>query len=203
MNKKRIKFLIFFLLIGCSKAYYPPNTEYLTDSKFMDVSYIENIHILEYLQYLEADTTSKELFKKIKPKTAMGINGELNLAYMYGYLHRNVPVPMTIELATEYCKWRSEVVTCEKNFGVKNIPKHYPDLIKKNEQATTLIKFMIPTKLDLHIADESRTKLKKYNPILTKYQALTSDIEDTKGLYFLRCVAVVLGKSILNRALNS
>jgi hypothetical protein len=131
MNKKRLKFLIFFLLMGCSKAYYPPNTTYLTDSKFMDVSYIENIHILEFLQYLEADDTSKELLEKIKPKTAMGINGELNLAYIYDYLHRFVPVPMTIELANEYCKWRSEVVTCENNFGQKNIPKHYQDLIKK------------------------------------------------------------------------
>lgn len=192
MNKKRLKFLIFFLLIGCSKAYYPPNTTYLTDSKFMDISYIENIHILEFLQYLEADPTSKELFEKIKPKTAMGIHGEMNLAYLYGYLHRNVPVPMTLELATQYCKWRSEIVTCEKNFGAKNIPKHYNDLIKKNEEATTIIKFMIPTKLDLHIANESRTKFKRYNPVLTQYQSLTSDVEDMEGLYFLRCVAVVV-----------
>jgi hypothetical protein len=194
MNKKRLKYLIFFLLIGCSKAYYPPNTTYLTDSKYMDVSYIENIHILEFLQYLGADTTSKELFEKIKPKTAMGINGELNLAYMYGYLHRNVPVPITVELANEYCKWRSEIVTCEKNFGAKNIPKHYTDLIKKNEEATIIIKFMIPTKLDLHIASESRTKFKRYNPVLTHYQALTSDIEDNERLWFLRCSAVVLVK---------
>lgn len=191
MNKKRLKYLIFLLLIGCSKANYPPNTSYLTDTKFMDISYIENIHILEFLQYLEADTTSKDLFENIKPRTAMGINGELNLAYLYGYLHRNVPVPMTVELATQYCKWRSEMVTCEKNFGQKNIPKHYPDLIKKNEKATTIIKFMIPTKLDLHIANESRTKFKRYNPVLTHYQALTSDVEDVQGLYFLRCVTTV------------
>jgi hypothetical protein len=122
MNKKRLKFLIFSLLVSCSKTNYPPNTTYLTDSKFMDVSYTENIHILEFLQYLEADETSKELLEKIKPKTAMGINGELNLAYMYDYLHRFVPVPMTIELANEYCKWRSEMVTCEKNFGQKISP---------------------------------------------------------------------------------
>jgi hypothetical protein len=194
MIKNQLKFLLFFLIIACSKTNYPPNTVYLTDSKFMDISYIENIHILEFLQYIEADITSKDLFEKVKPKTAMGINGELNLAYMYGYLHRNVPVPMTVELATEYCKWRSEIVTCEKNFGTKNIPKHYGDLIKKNEEATTIIKFMIPTKLDLHIANESRTKFKRYNPILTHYQALTSDVEDLGGLYFLRCVAVVLGE---------
>jgi hypothetical protein len=192
MNKKRLKFLIFFLLMGCSKAYYPPNTTYLTDSKFMDVSYIENIHILEFLQYLEADTTSKELLEKIKPKTAMGINSELNLAYMYDYLHRFVPVPMTIELANEYCKWRSEIVTHDKNFGAKNTPKHYNDLIKKNEGAMTIIKFMIPTKLDLHIANESRTKFKRYNPVLTHYQALTQGIEDNERLWFLRCSAVVL-----------
>jgi hypothetical protein len=199
MNKKWFKFLTLFALIGCSKAYYPPNTQYLTDSKFMDVSYIENIHILEFLQYVEADTTNlvacadtdNGLFERIKPKTAMGIDGESNLTYMYGYLHRNVPVPMTLKLATAYCKWRSEIVTCEKNFGAKNIPKHYCDLIKKNEEATIIIKFMIPTKLDLHIADESRTKFKRYNPILTHYQALTSDIEDMEGLYFLRCVAVI------------
>ena len=145
------------------------------------------------MQYLEVDTTSTDLLEKIKPKTAMGINGELNLAYMYDYLHRNVPVPMTVELANKYCKWRSEIVTCEKNFGAKNIPKHYNDLIKKNEESTTIIKFMIPTKLDLHIANESRTKLKRYNPVLTHYQALTSDVEDLEGLYFLRCVAVVSG----------
>ena len=186
--------MTFLFLIGCSKTNYPPNTTYLTDSKFMDISYIENLHILEFLQYLEADTTSKELFERIKPKTAMGINGELNLAYMYDYLHRNVPVPMTVELATQYCKWRSEMVTCEKNFGSKNIPKHYDDLIKKNKEATTIIKFMIPTKLDLHIANESRTKFKRYNPVLAHYQALTGDVEDLKGLYFLRCMAVVLGE---------
>jgi hypothetical protein len=198
MNKKRLKYLIFFLLIGCSKTNYPPNTTYLTDSKFMDISYIENIHILEFLQYLEADTTTvtdNGLFERIKPKTAMGINGEMNLAYMYGYLHRNVPVPMTLELATQYCKWRSEIVTCQRNFGAKNIPKHYNDLIKKNEEATIIIKFMIPTKLDLHIANESRTKFKRYNPVLTHYQTLTSDIEDLEGLYFLRCVAVVLSRN--------
>jgi hypothetical protein len=123
----------------------------------------------------------------------MGINGELNLAYMYGYLHKNVPVPMTVELATEYCNWRSEIVTCQKNFGAKNIPKQYAYLIKKNEEAIILIKFMIPTKLDLHIADESRTKFKKYNPILLHYQALSSNVDDTKDLYFLRCTAAVLG----------
>jgi hypothetical protein len=110
---------------------------------------------------------------------------------MYGYLHRNVPIPMTVELATQYCKWRSEMVTCEKNFGAKNIPKHYDDLIKKNEEAITIIKFMIPTKLDLHIANESRTKFKRYNPVLTHYQALTSDIEDNERLWFLRCVAII------------
>jgi hypothetical protein len=202
MNKKRLKYLIFFLIIGCSKTNYPPNTTYLTDRKFMDISYIENIHILEFLQYLEADTTTvvcadtdNGLFERIKPKTAMGINGELNLAYMYGYLHRNVPVPMTLELANEYCKWRSEIVTCEKNFGAKNIPKHYNDLIKKNEEATIIIKFMIPTKLDLHIANESRTKFKRYNPVLIHYQTLTIDIEDLEGFYFLRCVAVVLSRN--------
>ena len=124
----------------------------------------------------------------------MGINGEMNLAYMYDYLHRNVPVPMTVELANEYCKWQSEMVTYEKNFGAKNIPKHYNDLIKKNEEATTIIKFMIPTKLDLHIANESRTKFKRYNPILTHYQALTNDIEDNERLWFLRCSAVILIK---------
>ena len=194
MNIKRLNYLFFFLLIGCSKAYYPPNTEYLTDTKFMDFSYIENIHVLEFLQYLEADTTSKELFEKIKPKTAMGINGELNLAYMYGYLHKNVPVPMTVELATNYCKWRSEIVTCEKNFGAKNIPKRYSDLIKKNQEATTIIKFMIPTKLDLHIANELRTKFKRYNPLLTHYQALTSDVENSESLWFLRCSAVIIIK---------
>jgi hypothetical protein len=192
MNKKRLKFLIFFLLMGCGKAYYPPNTQYLTDSKFMDTSYIENVHILEFLQYLEADETSMELLEKIKPKTAMGINGELNLEYMYNYLHRFVPVPMTIELANEYCKWRGEMVTCEKNFGQKNIPKHYQDLIKKNDEATTIIKFMIPTKLDLHIANESRTKFKRYNPVLTQYQVLTQEIEDNERLWFLRCSAVVI-----------
>ena len=193
MNKKRLKYLIFFLVMGCSKSNYPPNSTYLTDSKFIDISYIENLHILEFLQYLEVDTTSTDLLEKIKPKTAMGINGELNLAYMYDYLHRNVPVPMTVELANEYCKWRSEIVTCEKNFGAKNIPKHYNDLIKKNEEAITIIKFIIPTKLDLHIANESRTKFKRYNPVLTHYQVLTSDVKDLEGLYFLRCVAVVSG----------
>ena len=198
MNKNRLKYLIFFLLIGCSKTNYPPNTTYLTDSKFMDVSCIENLHILEFLQYLEVDTTSTDLLEKIKPKTAMGINGELNLAYMYDYLHRNVPVPMTVELANEYCKWRSEIVTCEKNFGAKNIPKHYNDLIKKNEEAITIIKFIIPTKLDLHIANESRTKFKRYNPVLTHYQVLTSDVKDLEGLYFLRCVAVVVNKRASN-----
>ena len=198
MNRKWLKLLIFFVLIGCSKAYYPPNTQYLTDSKFMDVSYIENIHVLEFLQYFEADITSKELFEKTKPKTAMGINGELNFAYMYGYLHRNVPVPMTVELATTYCQWRSEIVTCGKNFGAKNIPKHYCDLIEKNKEAITIIKFMIPTKLDLHIANESRTKFKRYNPVLTHFQALSSDVEDLEGLYFLRCVAVIVNKRASN-----
>ena len=198
MNKKRLKYLIFFLVMGCSKSNYPPNSTYLTDSKFIDISYIENLHILEFLQYLEVDTASRYLLEKIKPKTAMGINGELNLAYMYDYLHRNVPVPMTVELANEYCKWRSEIVTCEKNFGAKNIPKHYNDLIKKNEEAITIIKFIIPTKLDLHIANESRTKFKRYNPVLTHYQVLTSDVKDLEGLYFLRCVAVVVNKRASN-----
>ena len=216
MNKKRLKYLIFFLVMGCSKSNYPPNTTYLTDSKFMDISYIENLHVLEFLQYLEADTvvrgdtgthsqtngladtTSNSLLEKIKPKTAMGINGKLNLSYMYDYLHRFVPVPMTVELATQYCKWRSEMVTCRKNFGAKNIPKNYSDLIKKNQQATTIIKFMIPTKLDLHIANESRTKFKRYNPVITHYQALTSDVKDLEGLYFLRCVAVAVNKRASN-----
>ncbi|MES2518168.1 MAG: hypothetical protein V4585_08680 [Bacteroidota bacterium] len=193
---KYLTFLVGCLSIiwlnSCSKKYYPPNTKNLTYDKFIDVSFIENIHVLEFLQYLEADTTSQELYERIKPKTAQNIDGDINIKYLHEYTDRSVPTPMSIEFAQEYCKWRSEIVTYSKNFGNKNMPKSFPDLIKKNKTATTVIKFTIPTKLSLHIADETRIQFKRYDKKLLKFKVINQETSDSTQFYLLRCTATII-----------
>jgi len=184
-------FSIFFLN-ACSKKYYPPNTKNLTYDRFIDVSYIENIHAVEFLQYLESDTSSKELYKRMQLKTAQNTQGDTLLSYLYDFNNRFVPTPVSINFANEYCKWRSEIVTFNKNFGAKKIPKSMKDLVALNKSAQIKVKYSVPTKLELHIADETNILLKRYNKQLTKFRPLTQESTDSTQLYLLRCTAVMM-----------
>jgi hypothetical protein len=184
--------ILIFLVGACSKKYFPPNTKNLTYDRFIDVSYIENIHAVEFLQYLESDSSSKEIYKHVQLTTAQNAQGESKLAYLYDFNNRFVPTPISINFAQHYCKWRSEVVTYGKNFGTKNIPSSLKELEEKNKLAKIVIKYSIPTKLALHIADETNISLKRYNKQLTKFKVLTQENTDSTQLYLLRCTAVMM-----------
>ena len=187
-----LSIITVFFLCACSKKYYPPNTKNLTYDRFIDISYIENIHVVEFLQYLEADSSSKEIYENIQPKTAQNTQGESKLSYLYDFNNRYVPTPLSINFANEFCKWRSEVITFSKNFGTKKLPSSMKELVEINKSAKIIIKYAIPTKLALHIADETNIPLKRYNKQLTKFKVLTQETTDSTQLYLLRCTAVML-----------
>ncbi|MEA5460699.1 hypothetical protein VB796_16700 [Arcicella sp. LKC2W] len=184
--------LCAFFLCACSKKYTPPNTKNLTYDRFIDISYIENIHAVEFLQYLESDSSSKEIYKNIQLKTAQNTQGESKISYLYDFNNRFVPTPLSINFAHQYCKWRSEVVTFKKNFGHKKLPSTLKELIEVNKSVKTVIKYAIPTKLALHIANETNVSLKRYNKQVTKFKVLTQETTDSTQLYLLRCTAVMM-----------
>lgn len=187
-----ISTLALLFLNSCHKKYYPPNTKNLTYDRFMDVSYIENIHVVEFLQYLESDTISRELYQRMQLKTAQNTQGDTLLSYLYDFNNRFVPTPISIDFAREYCKWRSEMVTFHKNFGTKSIPKNMKDLVAINNTAKIKIQYAIPTKLELHIADETNIPFKRYSKQLTKFRILSQESTDSTQLYLLRCTAVMM-----------
>lgn len=191
---KTISISIFSILFlnACSKKYYPPNTKNLTYDRFIDVSYIENIHVVEFLQYLESDTSSRELYKRMQLKTAQNTQGDTLLSYLYEFNNRFVPTPISIDFANEYCKWRSEMVTFHKNFGTKKTPQTMKNLVEVNKIAKLVVKYAIPTKLELHIADETSIPFKRYNKQLTKFKVLTQETTDSTQLYLLRCTAIMM-----------
>jgi hypothetical protein len=189
---KTLSITCLFFICSCSKKYFPPNTKNLTYDRFIDVSYIENIHAVEFLQYLESDSSSQDVYKNVQLTTAQNSQGESKLAYLYDFNNRFVPTPISINFAQLYCKWRSEVVTYGKNFGTKNIPTSLKELEEKNKLAKVVIKYSIPTKLALHIADETNISLKRYNKQLTKFKVLTQETTDSTQLYLLRCTAVIM-----------
>lgn len=187
-----LSILSILFLNACSKKYYPPNTKNLTYDRFIDISYIENIHVVEFLQYLESDTSSRELYQKLQLKTAQNTQGDTLLSYLYDFNNRLVPTPISIDFANEYCKWRSEMVTFSKNFSTKKIPKSMKDLVALNKSAQIKVRYSIPTKLELHIADETNIPLKRYSKQLTKFRPLTQESTDSTQLYLLRCTAVMM-----------
>jgi hypothetical protein len=192
--KKYLLLFIFCLfLVSCNRKQlalfeYPPNTKPLVNGKYLDVSYIECLHILEFLYSLKKDPSSQGLYNQLVPKTDSLRFGQFSLNYT-DYRFRFYPMPVSKELAIEYCKWRGEVVTHLKNFGQMHPSPLYSDIIRQNKDAKFIIKYSIPTTEELGVPYKHKTTFKKYDQGFMFYDVLNQESNDTTKLYFLRCIA--------------
>ncbi|HEY1056258.1 MAG TPA: hypothetical protein VGE24_14025 [Emticicia sp.] len=188
-------FLLSIILASClrnqsAKFSNPPNTKPLVNGKFLDVSYIECLHVLEFLYCLQQDPNSQELYKRIKPKTDSLVFGQYILNYT-DYRFRFYPMPVSKELAIEYCKWRGAVVTHLKNFGEKRPHTLYSEIIRQNKEAKFIIKYSIPTAGELQIPYKYKTEFRNYDTRFMTYEVLNHESTDTTKLYLLRCIATI------------
>ncbi len=91
----------------------PPGTLWLYDSISIDKTEIANIHWLEYLYYLNQDS-SKLTYKKALPDTSVWLNVGDSTGWKFYLRHpqlRYYPVVgITHSQAINYCAWRSAVV---------------------------------------------------------------------------------------------
>lgn len=198
MTKKYFFFLCLSLgviLNSCHRnipmtSNYPPNTKPLVNGKFLDVSYVECLHVLEFLYVLKKDPDSQVLYKRIAPKDSILKFGQYNLNYI-DYRLRFYPMPVSKEFAIEYCKWRSEVVTHLKNFREVRPQPLYSEILRQNNEAKFTIKYNIPTIDELQIPFKHKTIFKNYDKGFLTYEVLTQESTDTTKLYFLRCIATI------------
>lgn len=199
MTKKHLLLLLLsinFLLNSCSPkvptaSTYPPNTKPLVNGKFLDVSYIECLHVLEFLIELRKDANSRALFERLVPKNEVYSYNGYKINYTLAE-SRAIPIPLSKEFAIEYCKWRGEVVTNVVNFGKKQHYKFtYSDWVKQNKKAKVIIKYSIPTLQELQMPYKNNNRFKKYDKKFLIYDVLSQESKDTKKLYFLRCIATI------------
>lgn len=188
-------FLLSIILVSCSRKQsslfpYPPNTKPLVNGKFLDVSYIECLHVLEFLYSIQKDPNSQELYKRIKPKNDSLTFGQYTLNYT-DYRFRLYPMPVSKEFAIEYCKWRGAVVTHLKNFGETRPQALYSDVIRQNREAKFIIKYSIPTAEELQVLYKYKTQFKDYDTRFMTYEVLNQESTDTNKLYLLRCIATI------------
>lgn len=199
MTKKHSFLLLLFasfLFNSChpkvpTVSSYPPNTKPLVNGKFLDVSYIECLHILEFLIELRKDANSRALLQKVTPKSDIHSYNGVKVDYTI-VESRAIPFPVNKEFAIEYCKWRGEVVTNVVNFGIKqNYKLTYSEMVKRNKKAKVVIKYSIPTIQDLQTPYRNKTGFKKYDKKFLIYDVLSQETKDLKKLCFLRCIATV------------
>jgi formylglycine-generating enzyme required for sulfatase activity len=93
----------------------PPGTVQLTDSLYIDVNELSNLAWLEYLYYVKLDSSARTYLASLPDNTVwQGLYNTSDSAFNYLNKpeYRYFPVVgITHKQATEYCKWRSKVVT--------------------------------------------------------------------------------------------
>lgn len=99
----------------------PPNTVWISDNLFMDKTEVVNISYLEYLHYMNEDS-SYTYYQNQIPTNGVWMDKEVpfldsvKLSLSLGYLeyegYRFLPVVgVSYQQAINYCKWRSEIAT--------------------------------------------------------------------------------------------
>ena len=101
-----------------SEIYTPPNGVYLRDSVFIDETEIANVHYLEYLHYVEKDS-SRSFYLSQLPDTTCWLKefapedsvSEYSWDYLRSPVYRYFPlVGVSYEQAMNYCKWRGRAI---------------------------------------------------------------------------------------------
>ncbi len=141
--KKLVLFILFFSIFSCSSPYKnwqkqvnkntknhlskkpnlptPPNTVWINDNLFMDKTEIVNLSYLEYLHYINEDS-SYNYYQNQIPTNGVWMDKEVpfsdsvKLSLSLGYLeyenYRFLPVVgVSYQQATNYCKWRGKIAT--------------------------------------------------------------------------------------------
>ena len=126
----------------------PPNGQHLYDSVFIDETEIVNIHYLEYLHYLQKDSTF-EFYQSQLPDSSCwevrlqekdSVNPYTAHYFRYPGFRYYPVVGVSYEQAVNYCKWRGAAVT--KNYREEIYIKRHPDL--KDYDIT--VEYRLPTK---------------------------------------------------------
>ena len=108
-------------LIGKPTIPTPPNTVWISDNLFMDKTEVVNLSYLEYLHYMNEDS-SYDYYQNQIPTNGVWTDKEVpfsdsvKLSLSFGYLeyegYRFLPiVGVSYQQAVNYCKWRSEIAT--------------------------------------------------------------------------------------------
>ncbi|PIY09101.1 MAG: hypothetical protein COZ18_08805 [Flexibacter sp. CG_4_10_14_3_um_filter_32_15] len=141
--KKTITFLFLLSIFSCSSPYKfwqkqvnktikthlaqkpslptPPNTVWINDNLFMDKTEVVNLNYLEYLYYIEDDSSYTHYQNQI-PTNGVWMDKEVpfsdsvKLSLSLGYLeyegYRFLPVVgVSYQQAINYCKWRGKIAT--------------------------------------------------------------------------------------------
>ena len=99
----------------------PPNTVWISNNLFMDKTEVVNLSYLEYLHYMNEDS-SYQYYQDQIPTNGVWMDKEvpfsdsikfsLSLGYLEYEGYRFLPVVgVSYEQATNYCQWRSEIAT--------------------------------------------------------------------------------------------
>lgn len=95
----------------------PPNGVWLHENIFIDQTEVANMHWLEYLYYLERDSSLSVYLRALPDTTvwdAIDTSGHYKENYFRGPPYRYFAlVGISYEQALDYCQWRSDVVNAK------------------------------------------------------------------------------------------
>lgn len=129
----------------------PPNCVKLYDNIFIDKTEISNIHWLEYLYYVQRDS-SEVVYKAALPDTTVWLSYQDTSRYEHYFRsYREFPVVgITQQQAEAYCQWRSYAV----NNLVKTAKKKEKRKRGLEDDQNVIFRFRLPTEKEWMAAAE-------------------------------------------------
>jgi len=172
-----------------TKLFNPPNGAYLYDSVFIDETEITNLNWLEYLHYIQIDSSVSFYQSQLPDSSCWEVHlqpADSTNPFLAHYLRypgfRHFPViGVTYEQAVNYCKWRSDAVNDYIRTG--HFTKKYPLL----EKYDVSVEFRLPTKEEWEFAASGGLDTKIYpygmiRPSTRKGSVVSAKYADLKCL---------------------